>query len=174
MKKNKSKNDINIFVLNCGSSSLKYKMISMPSGKVFFGGEVQRIASKTSEPSRIVHEVNGREGIYLMKISSYKEAFAEVMDIVTETSNVFPDIFAQGQEEPLGVGRTHDEPRHEPPEAGRRGRMDEYEIKDDLLGRMAYIRKISVNPLGDGIVNLHFYFQVFLLLMHLFSSRLLL
>lgn len=91
---NKINDEIKIFVLNCGSSSLKYKMIAMPSGKELFGGEVQRIASKTSKPSRIVHEVHGNQEIYIMKINDYKEAFKEVMNIVHESSDYFPDVFA--------------------------------------------------------------------------------
>ena len=85
---------MNIFVFNCGSSSLKYKMISMPSEEELFGGEVQRIASKTSEPSRIVHEENGSKEIFVESIKSHLEAFIEIMKIVEEKYGFKPDVFA--------------------------------------------------------------------------------
>ncbi len=83
---------MNIFVLNCGSSSLKYKMISMPSGEEVLGGEAQRIGSKTAEPSRIFHRVAGAEKIFNVKMEGYKEAFAEVMKILGD--DFVPDVFA--------------------------------------------------------------------------------
>jgi len=86
--------DINIFVINCGSSSLKYKMITMPSGKELFGGEVQRIGSNTSEPSQIIHEVNGEKEVFLITIRNYIEAFKEVMNILEDSMDVMPDIIA--------------------------------------------------------------------------------
>ncbi len=85
---------MNILVFNCGSSSLKFKMISMPSGKELFGGEVQRIASKTSEPSRIVFKTGGKEEVYFESIKSHVEAFSGVMKIIEEKSNVKPEMFA--------------------------------------------------------------------------------
>ncbi len=86
--------EINIFVLNCGSSSLKYKMITMPSEKELFGGEVQRIGSSTSLPSQIIHEVNGNEELFIVTIRNYIEAFNEVMKIVENSMNIMPDIIA--------------------------------------------------------------------------------
>lgn len=83
---------MNIFVLNCGSSSLKYKMISMPSGEEILGGEVQRIGSKTMEPAKIFHHVSGSEKIYTMKVGGYKEAFSGVMKITRD--DFIPDVFA--------------------------------------------------------------------------------
>jgi acetate kinase len=93
---------MNIFVLNCGSSSLKYKMISMPSGEEIFGGEVQRIGSKTSELSRIIHlnskikadhKIDKPETV-IKKIDGYEEAFLEVMEIVKMEADSLPDIIA--------------------------------------------------------------------------------
>ena len=85
---------MNIFVFNCGSSSLKYKVLSMPSEKELCGGEVQRIASKTVETSRIVNEINGNKDIIVKRINSYVDAFNAVMKIVEEDTNVTIDIFA--------------------------------------------------------------------------------
>lgn len=85
---------MNIFVLNCGSSSLKYGMISMPAGEEILSGEVQRIGAKTAEASRIVHRVSGREETYPIKAGSYKEAFSEATRIVEKDMSFPPDVFA--------------------------------------------------------------------------------
>ncbi len=90
----KIRSAMNIFVFNCGSSSLKFKMISMPSGEELFGGEVQRIASKTSESSRIVYEAGGKEEVYFEDIKNHMEAFSGVMKIIEEKNNAKPDLFA--------------------------------------------------------------------------------
>lgn len=86
---------MNIFVLNCGSSSLKYRMISMPDGEEILGGEVQRIGSKTAESSRIVHRVSGRETTTIpLTITNYSEAFREVVRLVEMDTSFPPEVFA--------------------------------------------------------------------------------
>lgn len=86
---------MNVFVLNCGSSSLKYRMISMPDGEEILGGEVQRIGSKTAATSRIVHRVPGRETVILpVTIKNYSEAFHEVVHHVERDTSFPPDVFA--------------------------------------------------------------------------------
>jgi acetate kinase len=69
-------------------------MISLPDEHEILGGEVQRIASKTSEPSRIVHQENGKEEIIIKNITTYEEAFSEVMKIIENKGSIFPDVFA--------------------------------------------------------------------------------
>ncbi len=83
-----------ILVLNCGSSSLKFKMISMPSLEEILGGEVQRIGAKTSEPSKIVYRVGGKEETVTKKIVGYREAFSEVMNLVEMGNKPMPELFA--------------------------------------------------------------------------------
>jgi acetate kinase len=51
-----------IIVFNCGSSSLKYRLIEMPGEKELAGGEAERVGPKTAEPARIHHQVCGKEG----------------------------------------------------------------------------------------------------------------
>ncbi len=85
---------MNIFVLNCGSSSLKYRMISMPDGEEILGGEVQRFGAKTAEPSRIVHRVSDREETFPVRVSSYAEAFSEVIKLMEKDMSFPPDAFA--------------------------------------------------------------------------------
>jgi acetate kinase len=85
---------MNVFVLNCGSSSLKYRMISMPSEEEILGGEVQRIGAKTAESSRIVHHDSRGEIVRRVSVKGYREAFSEVMKLLAGESGASPDIFA--------------------------------------------------------------------------------
>ncbi len=84
---------MNIFVLNCGSSSLKYRMISMPGGEEILGGEVQRIGAKTAESSRIVHRAGGREETNMINAGGYKEALSEVFKLAEKDPSFPPDAF---------------------------------------------------------------------------------
>jgi len=85
---------MDIFVLNCGSSSLKYRMISMPSGTEILGGEVQRIGSRTAGPATLTHRVDGSEEVHEINVTSYEEAFAEVMKLVESDPSFPPDVIA--------------------------------------------------------------------------------
>ena len=46
---------MNVMVMNCGSSSLKYKVIEMPSEKELAGGEACNVGPPTASPPCIVH-----------------------------------------------------------------------------------------------------------------------
>ena len=45
---------MNVLVFNCGSSSLKYRLIAMPDEQELSGGEAQRIGPPTAKPSCLV------------------------------------------------------------------------------------------------------------------------
>ncbi|MFB3788043.1 MAG: acetate/propionate family kinase [bacterium] len=81
---------MNILVFNCGSSSLKYKLIDMPSQTVVAGGEAQRIGPPTAEPSRILHQVQGKREVVEVPMRDHRSAFDEVMKIL-ETAQCRPD-----------------------------------------------------------------------------------
>ncbi len=49
----RSKAPVNILVINCGSSSLKYRIIRMPEGRELAGGEAIRVGALTNKPSQI-------------------------------------------------------------------------------------------------------------------------
>lgn len=49
----------NILVFNCGSSSLKYRLIRMPGEEELVCGEAERVGSKTQGQSSICHRVRG-------------------------------------------------------------------------------------------------------------------
>ncbi len=81
---------MNILVFNCGSSSLKYKLIAMPSEQVVAGGEAQRVGPKTAEPSKIFHRIDGQEQVHTVEMSDHFMAFKEVMKLLTADSQLTP------------------------------------------------------------------------------------
>ncbi|MBN2327863.1 MAG: acetate/propionate family kinase [Candidatus Omnitrophica bacterium] len=82
---------MNILVFNCGSSSLKYQLIDMPSGEEICWGEAQRIGPPTAEPSRIVHNVSGDKQIHTIEMRNHKVAFEQVMNCIRSDSVLEPD-----------------------------------------------------------------------------------
>lgn len=82
---------MNILVINCGSSSLKYKLIRFPGEEVLAGGEAQRVGTSTSEPSVIFHRVKSEEVKYELALKDHDEAFYQVMQILKKDSDLIPD-----------------------------------------------------------------------------------
>lgn len=82
---------MNVLVFNCGSSSLKYKLIEMPSERLIAGGEAQRVGLKTTEPSQIFHRKNGNEEVYQAQMPNHFTAFQEVMKILMKDRDSVPD-----------------------------------------------------------------------------------
>lgn len=92
MKTMIKKDKVNVLVFNCGSSSLKYKLISMPGDRQICGGEAQRIGPKTAEPARIIHKENGKEEITQVDMKDHGEAFTQVLKILSKNSDNVPDV----------------------------------------------------------------------------------
>lgn len=84
---------MNILVFNCGSSSLKYRIISMPAETERAGGEAQRVGPKTAEPSRIVHRSGGKENTVFVDMTDHAAAFSEVMKLLEGDPRLKPDAF---------------------------------------------------------------------------------
>jgi len=82
---------MNVLVFNCGSSSLKYKLISMPSEKCLAGGEAQRVGPPTAEPSCIFHRTEGKEELFPTPMRNHAEAFAGVMSILEKCGDLRVD-----------------------------------------------------------------------------------
>lgn len=82
---------MNVLVFNCGSSSLKYRLLRMPEERELAGGEAQRVGPPTAEPSRILHRVEGREEKIVVPMRSHAEAFAEVMKLLG-SPELRPDV----------------------------------------------------------------------------------
>jgi len=72
-----------ILVFNCGSSSLKYRLIQMPEECELAGGEAQRVGPPTAEPARIYHSVAGGEPqMHYAEMPDHGAAFAAVMNLL--------------------------------------------------------------------------------------------
>ncbi|MBN2144280.1 MAG: acetate/propionate family kinase [Candidatus Aureabacteria bacterium] len=82
---------MNILVFNCGSSSLKYKVLSLPREIELAGGEAERIGPKTSRLSRIIHRENGREQFLEAEMRNHQEAFERIYTLLQEKKNLMPD-----------------------------------------------------------------------------------
>ncbi len=82
---------MNILVLNCGSSSLKYRLLAMPEARELAGGEAQRVGPRTAEPARILHNVNGRQTVHPATMPDHATAFEEVLNLLARTGAPRPD-----------------------------------------------------------------------------------
>jgi acetate kinase len=76
---------MNIFVINSGSSSIKYQLIEMPSEKVVCSGIVERIGK---EGAAITHKVfrgeQEKDKKLVMQISDHEQGLKEVVDLLTD------------------------------------------------------------------------------------------
>lgn len=74
-----------VFVINCGSSSLKYQLIDMTDEHVMAKGLVERIGI---EGSRVKHTTTGKESVLVEKpLETHKEALEVVMSVLTDETN---------------------------------------------------------------------------------------
>lgn len=84
---------MNILIFNCGSSSLKYKIIRMPDQEEVAGGEAQRIGPKTAEPSRLVYRIAGKQHSVQVDMTDHYEAFQRVIEHLVE-HDLTPELVA--------------------------------------------------------------------------------
>lgn len=84
---------MNILVFNCGSSSLKYRLLGMPGEEELAGGEAQRVGPPTAEPARIVHRENREERTVTVEMPDQATALAEVMKLLEARADLRPDAF---------------------------------------------------------------------------------
>jgi acetate kinase len=83
---------INILVLNCGSSSLKYKIINMPQEKTLVQGEAERVGIKTQETSVITHVACGRKIIIKTLLPDHSTALKSVLKLIVNDKKNNKDI----------------------------------------------------------------------------------
>lgn len=88
----KSKENINILVLNCGSSSLKYKIIKMPEGLEIVRGEAERVGTKTQKASVITHSVFGKKRVVETPLADHSAALKKALELITEDMQKNKDI----------------------------------------------------------------------------------
>ncbi|MFA6384000.1 MAG: acetate/propionate family kinase [Candidatus Omnitrophota bacterium] len=80
----KSKAGRNILVFNCGSSSLKYRLIRMPQEDELVCGEAQRVGIKTQGKSSICHSVRGVERTIQVDLPDHAVALRRIMELLKE------------------------------------------------------------------------------------------
>lgn len=75
-----------ILVINCGSSSLKYQLMSMSTESVLCKGAIERIGMDLNgDEENIIVKVNGEKHTYCKKIPTHTDAFNEVKYILSES-----------------------------------------------------------------------------------------
>jgi acetate kinase len=85
---------MNILTLNCGSSSLKYRIIEMPRERELVSGEAQQVGPKTKRPSRIVIRENGNEDTREIPLPTLGIAFREIMKVLAGRPHLDPHAIA--------------------------------------------------------------------------------
>ena len=70
-----------VLVINCGSSSIKYQLLTMPSSRVLAKGMVARIGE---ERSTLVHEVNGQKLQDESPIADHVAGMQHILRALTE------------------------------------------------------------------------------------------
>lgn len=89
----KSKNaGTNIMVLNCGSSSLKYKVIRMPDEVEIMAGEAERVGIKTQASPFVTHRFLGKSRTVTAPMASHAEAFRKAMELIREDGRDNPAL----------------------------------------------------------------------------------
>ena len=80
----KSEKNINILVFNPGSSSVKYRLISMPEEKDLILGEAERVGIKTTGSSFISHVVLGEKRVINIDMPDHSTAFKCILAAIEE------------------------------------------------------------------------------------------
>jgi acetate kinase len=81
---------MNVLVFNCGSSSLKYKLLSMPAATELAGGEAQRVGPPTAKPSVLLHHSGTVRRTIEVPMPNHAAAFEQVMRILNEDPRLIP------------------------------------------------------------------------------------
>ncbi len=80
-----------IVVFNCGSSSLKYRLIDMPGETELAAGEAERVGPKTALPGCIHHTAWGNKEDHPMDMPDHGTAFSAVMKLLERDSRLVPE-----------------------------------------------------------------------------------
>jgi acetate kinase len=82
---------MNVLVFNCGSSSLKYRLLAMPEAIELTGGEAQRVGPPTAKPSVILYQAGREKFTREVPMADHTVAFEEVMKLLSEDPKLRPD-----------------------------------------------------------------------------------
>jgi acetate kinase len=80
-----------IVVFNCGSSSLKYRLIDMPGETELAAGEAERVGPKTALPGCIHHSALGKKEDHTLDMPDHGTAFAAVMKLLERDPLLVPE-----------------------------------------------------------------------------------
>jgi len=80
-----------ILVFNCGSSSLKFRLIEIPEEQELVAGEAQRVGPPTAEPSRIIYKIRGEQQIKTVPMKDHHTALGEVMKLLQANHDLAPE-----------------------------------------------------------------------------------
>jgi acetate kinase len=80
-----------IVVFNCGSSSLKYRLIDMPGETELAAGEAERVGPKTALPGCIHHTAWGKKEDHPMDMPDHGTAFSAVMRLLERDARLVPE-----------------------------------------------------------------------------------
>ena len=80
-----------IIVFNCGSSSLKYRLIDMPGETELAAGEAERVGPKTALPGCIHHQAWGQKEDHTQDMPDHGAAFAAVMRLLERDARLLPE-----------------------------------------------------------------------------------
>lgn len=75
---------MNVLVINCGSSSLKYQLIDMEKENTLAQGLVERIGLPGSS---LAQKVNGNKHVIEVDMADHKEAMKHVLDLLVDKEN---------------------------------------------------------------------------------------
>ena len=80
-----------IIVFNCGSSSLKYRLIDMPGETELAAGEAERVGPKTALPGCIHHQAWGQKEDHTQDMPDHGAAFSAVMRLLERDARLVPE-----------------------------------------------------------------------------------
>jgi acetate kinase len=80
-----------IIVFNCGSSSLKYRLLDMPSETELAAGEAERVGPKTALPGCIHHSAFGALEDHEQEMLDHGAAFSAVMRLLERDPRLLPE-----------------------------------------------------------------------------------
>lgn len=81
---------LKVLVINCGSSSLKYQLLIMPSGKVVASGYAEKVGSSDSF---VTHKWNGNKKKVTTPMLNHEDAIKVMVDLLTSgETKVIKDI----------------------------------------------------------------------------------
>ncbi|MFH0920498.1 MAG: acetate/propionate family kinase [Fibrobacterota bacterium] len=74
----------NILVLNCGSSSLKYKVLRMPDETELIAGEAERVGIRTQATPLVTHRAFGKTRTLTVDLPDHASAFRKALELIAE------------------------------------------------------------------------------------------